>query len=139
MYIECIKCVNTQKGYIMISIDYQDKRPLYEQVVEKIETLIVNGILPKDEKLPSVRNLAIELSINPNTIQRAYTVLEQSGFIYTVKGRGNFVSNRDNWIGNEKSDMMSALKSDIKKAISLGITRKEVETVIEQIYEEGNK
>ena len=74
----------------MIIIDYSDKRPIYEQVV-KIQMLIVNGALEADAKLPSVRALAVELAINPNTIQRAYAELERRGFIYSVKGRGNFV------------------------------------------------
>ena len=73
----------------MIFIDYNDKRPIYEQVTEKIQTLILNGVLESDSKLPSVRSLAMELSINPNTIQRAYSELEREGFIYSVKGRGN--------------------------------------------------
>ena len=59
----------------MIFIDYNDKRPIYEQVTEKIQTLILNGVLEPDSKLPSVRSLAMEISINPNTIQRAYSCL----------------------------------------------------------------
>ena len=73
----------------MIILDYSDKRPIYEQIVDKMQILIANGALEPDEKLPSVRSLAVELSINPNTIQRAYSELERSGFIYSVKGRGN--------------------------------------------------
>ena len=64
---------------MLIQIDYQDKRPIYEQVVEKMQNLIVRGILSMDEKIPSVRSLAIELSINPNTIQKAYQELEKLG------------------------------------------------------------
>ena len=76
----------------MIVLDYQDRRPLYEQVTEKFRTLIYQGALPADSRLPSVRQLAIELSINPNTIQRAYGELERRGVIYAAKGRGNFIS-----------------------------------------------
>ena len=72
----------------MIFIDYNDKRPIYEQVTEKIQTLILNGVLEPDSKLPSVRSLAMELSINPNTIQRAYSELEREGFIYSVREEG---------------------------------------------------
>ena len=120
----------------MISIDYQDKRPLYEQIVEKVQHLIVKGILTKDEKLPSVRTLAIELSINPNTIQRAYAELEQGGFIYTVKGRGNFVSNKDSWIADEKSSLLDNIRSDIGKAFALGIKIDELREIIVSIYSE---
>lgn len=76
----------------MIALDMSDKRPIYEQIVGRYKELIALGVLAPDEKMPSVRQLAIDLSINPNTIQRAYAELERSGFIYTVKGRGNFVA-----------------------------------------------
>ena len=75
----------------MIVIDYQNRKPIYEQIVERFQMLIVKGILEADSQMPSVRTLASELSINPNTIQKAYTILEQQGYIYPVKGRGNFV------------------------------------------------
>ena len=80
-----------QKGGTMIILDYQDRRPIYEQITEKFRTLIYQGALPAGSRLPSVRQLAMELSINPNTIQRAYAELERNGFIYSVKGRGSFV------------------------------------------------
>lgn len=76
----------------MIILDYQDRRPIYEQITEKFRTLIYQGALPAGSRLPSVRQLAMELSINPNTIQRAYMTLEQEGLIYPVKGKGNFVA-----------------------------------------------
>ena len=72
-------------------MDYQDRRPIYEQVVERFQTLILSGAIPPGERLPSVRQLAMDLSINPNTIQRAYMELEQQGLIYPVKGK-NFVT-----------------------------------------------
>ena len=76
----------------VILIDYKDRRPLYEQIVEKLSDLMVRGILEQDSQLPSVRSLATELSMNPNTIQRAYAELERQGYIYSVKGRGSFVA-----------------------------------------------
>lgn len=75
----------------MIIIDYKDTRPIYEQVVDKFIDLILKGVLLPDEQMPSVRNLAMDISINPNTIQKAYMELERQGYIYAVKGRGNFV------------------------------------------------
>ena len=78
----------------MITIDYRYKRPIYEQIIEQFEKLIVSDVLKPNDKLPSVRSLAMEISINPNTIQRAYMQLEKDGWIYTVKGKGNFVSYR---------------------------------------------
>lgn len=76
----------------MLGINYRDGRPIYEQVVDEIEQMVVHGILETDSQLPSVRQMAAELSINPNTIQRAYSELESRGVIYSVKGKGNFVS-----------------------------------------------
>lgn len=76
----------------MLDIDYRDSRPLYEQVADGFERMAVCGALAPDEQMPSVRQLAMELSMNPNTIQRAYSELEKRGVIYSVKGRGNFVS-----------------------------------------------
>ena len=76
----------------MIKIDYRDARPIYEQIVDGVETLALRGALPSGSQLPSVRQLAMELSINPNTIQRAYAELERRGVIYAAKGRGNFIS-----------------------------------------------
>lgn len=79
----------------MITVDYKDRTPIFEQIVKNIENLIAMGAFSKDDKLPSVRNLAVELSINPNTIQKAYTKLEEMGLIYTVKGVGKFISNSE--------------------------------------------
>ncbi len=79
----------------MITIDYTDRRPVYEQIVHSVERLIAFGVLQPEEKLPSVRSLGIELSTNHNTIQKAYALLEQRGSIYSVKGIGNFVSKND--------------------------------------------
>ena len=76
----------------MLGIDYRDSRPIYEQVVDGVEEMIVRGVWGPDTQLPSVRQLASELSINPNTIQRAYGELEKRGVVYSVKGPGNFVS-----------------------------------------------
>lgn len=76
----------------MLGIDYRDSRPIYEQVMSGVEEMIVRGVWGPDMQLPSVRQLAGELSINPNTIQRAYGELESRGVIYSVKGKGNFVS-----------------------------------------------
>ena len=76
----------------MISIDSRDPRPLYEQVVDGFRTLIVAGALRPEDKLPSVRSLATQLAINPNTIQRAYRELEAEGYVYSSAGRGSFVA-----------------------------------------------
>jgi len=76
----------------MIQLDYSDTRPLYEQIKDKIKALIIRNILSANEQLPSVRDLAANLTLNPNTIQKAYRDLEQEGYIYSVRGKGNFVA-----------------------------------------------
>ena len=75
----------------MISLNYRDSRPIYEQIKDGLKKMIVTGGLAADERLPSVRALATQLSINPNTIQRAYNELETEGYICSVAGRGSYV------------------------------------------------
>ena len=76
----------------MINLDYKDARAIHQQIEDGIKQLIISGIMLPDEQLPSVRELAVSLTVNPNTVQRAYKQLENDGFIYSVKGKGNFVS-----------------------------------------------
>ena len=76
----------------MLNLDYRDARPIYEQVRDNLRRLMVSGAIQEGEKLPSVRSLASNLAINPNTIQRAYAQLEMEGYVYSVAGRGTFVA-----------------------------------------------
>ena len=122
----------------MIVLDYRDSRPLYEQVAERLRELMFKGALPQDAQLPSVRSLATELSINPNTIQRAYMELEQQGLICPVKGKGSFVtdSSRIRQIGMEET--LSELKKITEKGMALGVGEEEMIGVIRLCYKEGN-
>ncbi len=120
----------------MIILDYQDRRPIYEQVVEKIQLLIVRGVLAPNSQLPSVRKLATELSINPNTIQRAYAELEQQGFIYPVKGRGNFVSPDVELSQKQKEYYFKDLKKVVRLCKKLGISKDELLERAAAYYEE---
>ncbi|MGI6007628.1 MAG: GntR family transcriptional regulator [Ruminococcus sp.] len=123
----------------MIVLDYQDRRPLYEQVAEKLQRMIEKGVLAKDEQLPSVRSLAMELSINPNTIQRAYGLLEQEGYIYPVKGRGNFVSPPESFIGERKAGFFRELDELLLQGYDMGISRIEICEHVDGVYKEGNR
>ena len=107
----------------MILIDYNDKRPIYEQIVERFQTLIVSGVLEAGEKMPSVRTLAVELSINPNTIQRAYTELERDGFIYAVKGRGNFVKRDTELFEKQKERLLAGFEKQIRVCLRQGVKK----------------
>ena len=122
----------------MISLNYRDSRPIYEQIRDGLRKLIVTGALSADEKLPSVRALAAQLAINPNTIQRAYMELEQQGLICPVKGKGSFVtdSSRIRQIGMEET--LSELKKITEKGMALGVGEEEMIGVIRLCYKEGN-
>lgn len=76
----------------MLHLDYRDPRPIYEQIVDSITQLALRGVLQEGEQLLGVRQLAMELSVNPNTVQRAYGELEKRGIVYSVKGKGNFIA-----------------------------------------------
>lgn len=138
----CIKCtirtstlINLRR-YIMFEIDLKDRRAIYEQIIDKFKQLIIRDILKQDEKLPSVRELAKQLTINPNTIQKAYRELERQGYIYSVKGRGNFVSSEIKKVDDAKVEY---LKKQIEKSVSelmfIGIEKKELIELIERIYD----
>lgn len=79
----------------MFQLDYGDSRPLYEQIRDKLRELTLRGLLPPHQQLPSVRDLAAMLTVNPNTIQKAYRELELEGYIYSVRGKGNFVAEKN--------------------------------------------
>lgn len=99
----------------MFYIDFRNPKPIYEQLVDSIEKLALKNILKADEQLPSVRQLAVELSINPNTIQRAYTTLESKGITYSVKGRGSFISPN---CKDAIDDRLENIKNEVKKLIN---------------------
>lgn len=103
----------------MIIIDNRDRRAIYEQIVDKLSNLMFLGILEQDSKLPSVRSLATDLSINPNTIQKAYIELERQGYIYSVKGVGSFVANIDEIRNLKKEQLFKELKDFLTRAKSL--------------------
>lgn len=110
----------------MIPIDLMDSRPIYEQVTERFKVLILRGVIKADEKIPSVRNLAVDLSINPNTIQRAYAELEKQGYIYTVKGKGNFAIDASRLLPVYREEILSRLKKLCEQAEEIGITQEEL-------------
>ena len=95
--------------------------PIYEQIVSKYKNLIVRNVLTPGEKMPSVRSLAMELSINPNTIQKAYAELERQGFIYTVKGRGNFVAENTNLKDMKQAEILEKLEGLLRETEEAGV------------------
>lgn len=120
----------------MISLDYRDKRPIYEQIVEKLENLIICGALESNTRMPSVRSLAMELSVNPNTIQRAYTQLEQDGYLYTIVGRGNYVTCESEWKNGRIQTVLQEFTQAVRKARECNVSRKDLMTIFLSFYPE---
>lgn len=123
----------------MIIIDYRDHRPIYEQVVERFKDLILKGALEADSQLPSVRNLAMELSINPNTIQRAYAELERQGYIYSVKGKGNFIAAGDLIFREKQEEIFQRAELLAKEAKEIRIPKDKIIAIIADSYGEERK
>lgn len=118
----------------MIALDYRDKRPIYEQVVEKLEKLIVCGALESNARMPSVRSLAMELSVNPNTIQRAYAQLEQDGYLYTIVGRGNYVTCEAEWKKGRIQAVLKEYEEVVTKARETKVPKGELIALLDRIY-----
>jgi len=118
----------------MIILDYKDRRPIYEQIVERFQELMMTGALEKDSQLPSVRSLAMELSINPNTIQRAYVELERMGYTYSIKGKGNFVADNGPIKEHKKEALYNRQRDLAKEGLILGVEEERLKEEIHQIY-----
>ncbi len=110
----------------MLHLDYRDIRPLYAQITDNVRQQISGGVLVQGDKLPSVRELAVELSINPNTIQRAYRQLEMEGWIATVPGKGCFVCGCPLGDPQEEVKLLNTLEDTVKRLLSMGYTRQEL-------------
>lgn len=119
----------------MILLDYKDRRPIYEQIVEKLQELMVCGALPEDSQLPSVRSLAMDLSINPNTIQRAYAELERQGYIYSIKGKGSFVAENTGIKETKKLRLYKDLEKLTDEAKLIGVTKEEFVEQVSQNFD----
>ena len=117
----------------MFELDLKSRKSIYEQIVDGIKEMIVAGIYKADDKLPSVRELAGELTVNPNTIQKAFRSLEQQGWIYMVTGRGCFVSGEKHAITpGESAELYAGLDSIVRELIFMGISRDEIAKHIQE-------
>ena len=121
----------------MILIDYKSRKPIYEQIIENMKQLVVSGALKRDEQIPSVRQLAQELAINPNTIQKAYAELERQGVIYSLKGRGSFVGSSLQELRNiQQNERLEELAALSKELYQLQVPQEELYAVIQQVYKQ---
>lgn len=126
----------------MLQIDYRDRRPIYEQIREKMKELIIKGVLKTDERIPPVRELAQSLTINPNTIQKAYKDMEDKGYIYSVRGKGSFVSPAGQWVDDKKLDeLILSFEKIVSEMIFFGADKERVISIVSSLYqrEEGGK
>ena len=110
----------------VISLNYRDARPIYEQVKDGLRKLVVSGALQPGEKLPSVRAMASTLAINPNTIQRAYEALEREGYLYSVAGKGSFVAERSDVDTTRQKGLLAQFDAAVSELLYLGVDEQEL-------------
>ena len=123
----------------MIQLNYRDSKPIYEQIKEGLRRLVILGVIAKDEKLPSVRELASELAINPNTIQRAYRELETEGYIYTVSGKGSFAAEQTDVKGGRNLHLLEEFDDIVRELLYLSESKESLKERIEKIAEGGEE
>ena len=120
----------------MLNLDYRDARPIYEQVLDNLRRLMVSGAIQEGEKLPSVRSLASNLAINPNTIQRAYESLEAEGYVYSIPGKGSFAAPRTGVDEERRDRLLGQFDSLTAELLYLWVTR---DRLIARIREKGGE
>ncbi len=121
----------------MFQLDYGDHRPIYEQIKEKVSQLIISGALKENDKIPSVRELAGQLAINPNTIQKAYRDLEGDGYIYSLRAKGSFVAPRQAvQKKNDSAELLEDYRVLVDKLKFLGISKAELDKILGEEYGE---
>ncbi len=120
----------------MFNIDHMSRQPVYEQLIEQVETYVLKGILVAGDQMPSVRNLSLELSVNPNTVQKSYSELDQRGIIHSVPGKGCFISEgAAKAIEEKKRSSLRAVKAQLEELKLAGIEKSELIELVEQIYQ----
>lgn len=110
----------------MLQLDYRDARPIYEQVKDGLRRLVVTGAIQERERLPSVRQLAASLAINPNTIQKAYEALETEGYVYTVPGRGTFATAQTDVSQDRREELLRQFDAAAAELQFLGVPAAEL-------------
>lgn len=123
----------------MIQLNYRDSKPIYEQIKEGLRRLVVTGALSVGEKLPSVRELASQLAINPNTIQRAYRELENEGYIYTLVGKGTFVAENDNIDNTREKELLRDFDELVTELLYLKVSKSTLKERIDTVTEGSEK
>lgn len=116
-------------------IDYRSRKPIYEQLVDSVCELLLRGVIVADEQMPSVRAMSGELAINPNTIQKAYVELERRGILYSIPGRGSFISSDiEKLTDTLKSSILRDAEEQLNRAKNQGIGREDILSVVDKIW-----
>ena len=123
----------------MIRLDYKNDKPLHEQISQGIKELIIRGVLKSDEQLPSVRDMSVSLTVNPNTVQRAYKSLEGEGVIYSIRGKGNFVAADFEADKKQLMALRQTLSETVAELKFCGEAKQDILEIIDKIYAEGNE
>ena len=119
----------------MFVVDVMSRVPVYEQIIKQVEEQELTGILKEGDKLPSVRSLSVKLSINPNTIQKAYTELDRRQLIITVPGKGSFISEKAiEVVGANSREKMTELNKIIRELALAGVTKEEIINNVEEVF-----
>ncbi len=123
----------------MFNIDYTSREPIYEQLYNNVVKQISLGVLEPNQQLPPVRQLALQLNVNPNTVSKAYKNLEQDGIIYSVVGKGSFVMDNISIIDSKRAQAIKSISDSVELAIKLGVQKNEVSTIVDEIYSKEMK
>ena len=123
----------------MIKLDYKSGKPIHEQITQGIKELVIAGAFLADEKLPSVRELSLSLTVNPNTVQRSYRTLEEEGIIYSIPGKGNFVSDTLKIDKKHLDALYKVLNETLTELSFWGEKKEDIYEFIEEILKERNE
>ena len=134
-HVSTIKTESGAKG--IFTLDFQSRQPIYDQLYREVTRMAALGVLEPGASLPSVRTLAQELGVNPNTVQKAYAMLERDGIIGTVPGKGSFLSSDGAAVAHQKSLAAEALREAARAAAESGLTKDEAVAAVSGFYEEG--
>jgi len=138
MIYNTLSTIKVKGGIPVFQLDLKSRKSIYEQVVDNIKELILTGVLKAEEKIPSVRELSKTLTVNPNTIQKAYRELEYQGYLYTVSGLGTFVSSPEEIKVDEKKirEIKDLIRGYIRELYYLGLSAERIRAITDELHEE---
>ncbi|MDE6727556.1 MAG: GntR family transcriptional regulator [Oscillospiraceae bacterium] len=123
----------------MFTIRLQGGAPIYEQLEQRITELIVSGEIPENERLPAVREIAKQLSINPNTVQKTYANLEARGLIYSIPAKGSYAAARGEYLEKVRGESMETFSEAVRNALRNGLSAEDLHGIIDQITREESE